>query len=342
MQQRIKSRTLWFVMTVFPAFLLNAGTKDKSHSTLVLPASEEQTDILSTGPVRTTSPVVQPLDDTFCVAGSDNTLLCQGVDSPARIRLPREDKLSVHADGSVCTAIPGKAPARSEQGEGDVIFTGESISGLEELMLPSDPEINAWLIQCRKDVKTEPSDTDTDPGEGDDQGYDSPVLDIEISSENWYESTPRCKGKQNTTCACGQSFGSVRLLNSHRQASTDARCKGKQNTTCACGQSFDSASLLYSHHQGSTDARCKGKQNTTCACGESFDSASLLKSHRRGSTDTRCKGKLNTTCACGQSFDSASLLTSHRLASTDERCKGKLNKQKRESDIKAVSIPTKK
>ncbi len=119
----------------------------------MLPVSEEVTDILSTGRIHTASPAVQPMSDTFCVAGPEHAPVCQGVDKPARVRIPRQvgDVLNVSAKGSVCSATPGKTAPPSW--EDDVMVTGESIIGLEELMLPDNPDIRAWEIHCRSIVK---------------------------------------------------------------------------------------------------------------------------------------------------------------------------------------------
>ncbi len=200
LQPLMTSRVLWLALAIAPALVFGAGLKTKGHCTLVLPVSEEVTDILSTGRIHTTSPAVQPMGDTFCVAGPEQALACQGVDKPARVRIPRQvgDALNVRAKGSVCFATSDQTATPSW--DDDVIVTGDSVLGLEELMLPDNPDIRAWGIHCRSIVKKEPSESDTPSTEVHDQGYDSPIGDIEIASV----STPR--GQRNTTCGCGLHF----------------------------------------------------------------------------------------------------------------------------------------
>ncbi|WP_230460034.1 hypothetical protein, partial [Sansalvadorimonas verongulae] len=81
-----------------------------SSCTLVVPTGEGEADIISTGRIRTSSPAAQPLNDTFCVLGPENNLICQGVGSPSRIRLPCQGKeaLGLIAEGSTCSASPNK------------------------------------------------------------------------------------------------------------------------------------------------------------------------------------------------------------------------------------------
>ncbi len=215
----IAFRALWLALAVAPPLVFGTGLKTKGHCTLVLPVSAEVTDILSTGRIHTTSPAVQPMGDTFCVAGPEHALVCQGVDKPARVRIPGQvgDALNVRAKGSVCSVTPGKSSIPSW--EDDVIVTGDSVLGLEELMLPDNPDIRAWEIHCRSLVKKEPSESDTPSTEADDQGYDSPIGDIEIASV----STPR--GQGYTTCGRGQNFATMSLLNSHRRGSSTASAR---------------------------------------------------------------------------------------------------------------------
>ncbi|WP_230460039.1 hypothetical protein, partial [Sansalvadorimonas verongulae] len=96
-------------MTVAPAIVVDAGTdKQVSSCTLVLPSGEAG--IISTGRIRTSSPTVQPLDDTFCVSGPENSLVCRGVGSPSRIRLSRQDKetLGLRAEATDDVIITGE------------------------------------------------------------------------------------------------------------------------------------------------------------------------------------------------------------------------------------------
>ncbi len=224
LQPLITFRALWLALVIAPALVFGTGLKTKGHCTLVLPVSKEEVDILSTGRIRTTSPAVQSMGDTFCVAGPEHALVCQGVDKPARVRIPVQvgDALNVSAKGSICSVTPGKSSTPS-WGDDDVIVTGDSVLGLEELMLPDNPDIRAWEIHCRSIVKKEPSESDTPSTEADDQGYDSPIGDIEIASV----STPR--GQPNTTCSCGLHFDTASLLSSHRQGSSNSLCKGKRS-----------------------------------------------------------------------------------------------------------------
>ncbi len=157
----ITCRALWLALAIAPALVFGTGLKTKGHCTLVLPVSEEVTDILSTGRIHTASPAVQPMGDTFCVAGPEHALVCRGVDKPARVRIPRQggDALNVRAKGSVCSVTSDKTATPSW--DDDVMVTGDSVLGLEELMLPDNPDIRAWEIHCRSIVKKEPSESDT-------------------------------------------------------------------------------------------------------------------------------------------------------------------------------------
>ncbi len=163
------------------------------------------------------------MGDTFCVAGPEHTQVCQGVDKPARAMTTRQvgDALNVSAKGSVCSVTPGKSSIPSW--DDDVTVTGDSVLGLEELMLPDNPDIRAWEIHCRRIVKKEPSESDTPSTEADDQGYDSPIGDIETASV----STPG--GQRNTTCGRGQNFTTMSLLKSHRRFSSNSLCKSKRS-----------------------------------------------------------------------------------------------------------------
>ncbi|WP_230459996.1 hypothetical protein, partial [Sansalvadorimonas verongulae] len=102
--------------TVALAIAADAITdKPVSSCTLVLPSDDGETDIISTGRIRTSSPTVQPLDDTFCVPYPENTLLCQGIGSQSRIRLPcqNNDPFGLIVEGSTCSAIPSKVDSPS-------------------------------------------------------------------------------------------------------------------------------------------------------------------------------------------------------------------------------------
>ncbi|MTI11879.1 hypothetical protein [Sansalvadorimonas verongulae] len=125
---------LWLILTVAPA-VVDAGTdKQVSSCTLVLPSGEREADIITTGRIRTLSPVVQPLDDTFCVSGPENSLVCQGGGSLSRIRLSRKDKgiLGLIAEGSTCSVMSSKV--HSPPATDDVIITGEFVDGFRCLL----------------------------------------------------------------------------------------------------------------------------------------------------------------------------------------------------------------
>ncbi|WP_196221045.1 hypothetical protein, partial [Sansalvadorimonas verongulae] len=114
--QRLANTSWLLILTVAPAIVTDAGIdKQVISCTLVVPTGEGEADIISTGRIRTSSPVVQPLDDTFCVPDPENSLLCQGDGSPSRITLPRQDKetLGLIAEGSTCTAAPSKVDSPS-------------------------------------------------------------------------------------------------------------------------------------------------------------------------------------------------------------------------------------
>ncbi len=134
-----------------------------------------------------------------------------------------------------------------------MIVTGESITGLEGLMLPDIPAIKSWEIHCRDTVKKEPPDTPST--EADDQGSDSPVQVIDIASV----STSR--GQRNTICGCGKNFDTVSLLMSHRKSSSKSHCKGDLNTTCGCGKNFNTVIQLLTHRKSGSDTRCKSKRS---------------------------------------------------------------------------------
>ncbi|WP_230460327.1 hypothetical protein, partial [Sansalvadorimonas verongulae] len=209
---------LWLILTAAPAIVVDASTdKQVSSCTLILPSVEGGADIISTSRIRTSSPVVQPLNDTFCVSAPENSLICQGVGSPSRIRLPRQDKESLRliAESSTCSATPGKA--HSPSAADGIVITGEYVDGLP---LPFRSDINAWEIHCRNVVKKEVEEADeTASSVLSDFDYDSSALEVEILSQN--EKGAVYRGKRNTTCLCGTTFASVKLLRSHRQISRD-------------------------------------------------------------------------------------------------------------------------
>ncbi len=208
------SRTLGLVLVIAPV-LVFAGSNTKGQSTLVLSVRKMATDVFSTGRIRTTSTAAQPLDDTVCIVDPEHALVCQGVGKPARVRIPRKDgdALNVSVKGSVCSARPRKTSTPSWKD--DVIVTGESITGLEGVMLPDIPAITAWEIHCqdKKEASAFPS-TETD-----DQGYDSPVQVVDITSVS------TSLEQQNTSCVCGKIFDTVNQLTAHRRGSRDTRCK---------------------------------------------------------------------------------------------------------------------
>ncbi|WP_230460003.1 hypothetical protein, partial [Sansalvadorimonas verongulae] len=160
-----------------------------------MPSGEGEADIISTGRIRTSLNAVQPLDDTFCVSGPENNLVCQGVGSPSRIRLSRQDKepLELIAEGSACSATPSKG--HSPPATDDAVITGEFVDGFP---LPFNSDIHAWEIHCRKVVKQEIEDVyetaSTVPGDLD---YDSPIPEVEVLGQNAKETVRR--RKRNTT-----------------------------------------------------------------------------------------------------------------------------------------------
>ncbi len=316
LQVLITFRVLWLALAIAPA-LVFAGSKTNGQCTLVLPVSKTATDVLSTGRIRTTSTAVQPLDDTFCIADPEHTLICQGVDKPARIRIPGKDgdTLNVSATGSVCSARPSKTSTPSWKE--DVMVTGESITGMEGLMLPDIPAITAWEIHCRDLVKKEPPDTPLT--EADDQGSDSQVQVVDVAFVS------KSRGQHNTTCGCGKHFDTVSLLKSHRNSSSESLCKGRKNTICGCGKNFNTVNQFYAHRYSSSDSLCKGRKNTSCGCGKNFNTACQLMSHRYSSSENLCKGDLNTSCGCGKNFDTIAQLLTHRKSSSDSLCKGDWN-----------------
>ncbi len=101
LQVLIAFRSLWLALSIAPV-LVFAGSKTNGQCTLVLPVSKTVADVLSTGRIRTTSTAVQPLDDTFCIAGPEHALVCQGVDKPAVKRSWRMDETTIKIKGRDC------------------------------------------------------------------------------------------------------------------------------------------------------------------------------------------------------------------------------------------------
>ncbi|WP_230459784.1 hypothetical protein, partial [Sansalvadorimonas verongulae] len=80
LQRLANASYFWFILTIAPAIVVDASTdKQVSSCTLLLLTGEGEADIISTGRIRTSLPVVQPLGDTFCVSGPESSLVCQGV-----------------------------------------------------------------------------------------------------------------------------------------------------------------------------------------------------------------------------------------------------------------------
>ncbi len=344
-----------------PALLLGANTKRVNHKpnsqcTLVLPADEEQTDILSTDSISTTSSAVQPLNDTYCIAGSGDVLICQGIDKPTSVRLSGADELNVLVEGSVCFTTYDTSLAPSEKDDRNV--TDESTSVLEEVVEPVGLGLDCedWNINWHQTIKTEPSDTASTESDGQEYNALNLGAEVEVSSVGEQVLMLRTREKTvytdvrefvssskpgfqrpnskktgrrcgvNITCqGCGREFISVSKRTAHCRGSHDPGCKGKLNTTCkGCRTEFKSVSDLESHCRRSSDPGCKGGRNTTCQCGKIFDTVNQFKGHCYKSTSPCCRGGRNTNCKCGLTFKSAAELYIHRRRSKSSVCKGKL------------------
>ncbi|WP_230459878.1 hypothetical protein, partial [Sansalvadorimonas verongulae] len=130
LQRLANTSRLWLILMVALAIVVEASTdKQVSSCTLVLPSGEGGADIISTGRIHASSPVIQPLNDTFCVSGPENSLVCQGGESPSKIRLLRQNKetFGLIDEGSIYSAAPGKVHSPSVTD--DVIITGEFVDG---------------------------------------------------------------------------------------------------------------------------------------------------------------------------------------------------------------------
>ena len=301
---------------------------------LVLSASTQAFDVITQGAIYSEMSNIQPLRDTYCT--TDDTgqgLTCKGIEDPTSLRIPPTSGETLY----ITSSTPDTSNTCS-----DVTIMGVSTEGLEGLLLPEAPELDAWAAHCKKIVKTEPVENEytgsgITPSEPERaivtknkkticSGCQQDFLTAnKLSSHRKTSKEAACKAGLNTTCACGKSFEAASLLQSHRQTSKEAACKAGLNTTCACGTSFEAVNLLQSHRQTSKKAACKAGLNTTCACGTSFKTASLLQSHRQTSKEAACKAGRNTTCACGTPFETARLLQSHRQTSKEAACKAGLN-----------------
>ncbi|WP_230460080.1 hypothetical protein, partial [Sansalvadorimonas verongulae] len=141
----------------------------------------------------------------------ENSHVCQGVESPARIRLPCQGKetLELIAESSICSETPSK------------------VHSVDRLSLPFNSGFKAGEIYCRKVGKQEAEEvyktSSTVPG---DLNCDSPSPEVEILSQDEKEAV--CRGKRNTTCPCGLIFDTVNQLKFHRRVSSDVRCKRQQ------------------------------------------------------------------------------------------------------------------